>query len=122
MISGRLMFLPMWNRVFVVLALLAVAMMPMISASPAFATPPMSAMHCQDMVGQDMGGHDQVPGGGTQPLLDISHRACAISCSMILSPPAATRACGPKQGDMVVAPLVAALDDGPLAVEPPPPR
>ncbi|MEQ1510080.1 MAG: hypothetical protein ABL909_06725 [Sphingopyxis sp.] len=111
----------MWRRIFAVLALLAVAMMPMISAAPAFAAQPISAMHCQGMVGQDEDGRS-LPQSGQ----DVAHRACALACastcSMILSPPAATRAREPKQGDMVVAPLVAALDDKTLAVEPPPPR
>lgn len=103
-------------------ALLALALMPMALATPAFAAQlhsfaakPMSAMHCQDM-GQDEGGKSS-----PQPAQDMSHRPC-IACSMILSPPAAMPVSALIQGDRAVAPLVAALDDGPLAVEPPPPR
>lgn len=124
MISGRLIFLPMWSRVFAMLALLALALMPMVSVTPAFAAEAMSAMHCQD-VGKDLDG-GSLSQSGPQSAPDISHRACAIACSMtcsmILSLPAATFASVQIQSDMVVAPLVAALDDGPLAVEPPPPR
>lgn len=95
-------------------ALLALALMPMALATPAFAAQPMSASHCQDM-GQGGGGKSS-----PQPAQDMSHRACA--CSMILSPPAATPVSVQIQSDRAVAPLVALLDDGPLAVEPPPPR
>ncbi|MEQ1688794.1 MAG: hypothetical protein ABL874_09495 [Sphingopyxis sp.] len=98
------------------LALLALAAMPMASATSAFAAQPMSVAHCHDMSSQSS------PQGAS----DLAHRACAIACastcSMILSAPAAAPASALIQSAMVAAPLVAVLDDAPLAVEPPPPR